>query len=412
MNRTAEAAASSPQPSRSGRGSRSLGGFKWQWLAAVLLGFLALVVVLRWVWPVGYDFYYWYWPIPRAWLAGQTALYDDASRQFFSPPWTVWLLLPFSLPDLRWGMALLTAGSLAAFTWVSLVVAREAGSRHAAVVSALTALCPYTLTVLFVGTLDGLALLGLVAAQRAVAGRRPLLLGAAVLLAAVRPQHLVVTGPLLLLALRGWRPAEWGRVAVCPAAVLLLSVPFFRWDWPPRLWHSFTEYPSIQYLVTSTYSLAHLSPLPLFVIGLGMLVLVGYAAVAVWRWGLTPRNFDLALTVNAAASPYMLSQSYSVLIAAPWARLAVRYPWRAAAIYLISLPLLFRAGWLWDRIGLIDVTFPLLLAAALLLERRGADAEGVQGEAEEQDAGDVGHQHRVVAVPLPGDDHQREQQQR
>ena len=53
----------------------------------VALSFLALA--LYFVLPVGYDFYHWYRPVPLAWVAGETRLYDEASRRFFSPPWTV-----------------------------------------------------------------------------------------------------------------------------------------------------------------------------------------------------------------------------------------------------------------------------------------------------------------------------------
>ena len=50
--------------------------------AALVLTYLLYLAV-----PVGYDFYHWYRPIPLAWLAGDTRLYDEASRGFFPPPW-------------------------------------------------------------------------------------------------------------------------------------------------------------------------------------------------------------------------------------------------------------------------------------------------------------------------------------
>ena len=83
---------------------------------------------------------------------------------------------------------------------------------------------------------------------------------------------------------------------------------------------------------------------------------------------LSDREMDLAIITNAIVVPYILSQSYLVLIAMPWARLAVRRPWLAVFPYLVSLPVLFRAQGFWDRLGLVDVTFPLLLLAILLLE--------------------------------------------
>src|SRR5207253_2282479 len=69
--------------------------------------------------PPGYDYYYWYWPIPRAWLAGGTQLYDAASREFYSPPWALWLLIPYALLQLQWGMVALFMTTLVIVSGVS-----------------------------------------------------------------------------------------------------------------------------------------------------------------------------------------------------------------------------------------------------------------------------------------------------
>ena len=90
----------------------------------------------------------------------------------------------------------------------------------------------------------------------------------------------------------------------------------------------------------------------------------------VWDRGLTREAFDLGVTANAIVSPYMLSQSYLLLLALPWSSLACRHPWWAAAVYAASLPMLTRAGGAWDRWGLLDVTFPVVLFLLLLADGR------------------------------------------
>lgn len=42
------------------------------------------------------DFYAYYDPVTKKWLAGQTILYDENSYRFFNPPWLMWMLLPIS----------------------------------------------------------------------------------------------------------------------------------------------------------------------------------------------------------------------------------------------------------------------------------------------------------------------------
>ena len=54
----------------------------------------------------------------------------------------------------------------------------------------------------------------------------------------------------------------------------------------------------------------------------------------------------------------------------PWARLALRRPWLAALPYAVTPLLLIRAQGLWDRLGLLDATFPIILLVLLLIEPR------------------------------------------
>lgn len=346
-------------------------------LAGGLVGAAALVaavLALRDVLPPGYDFFHFYHPTVQAWLAGQTLLYDELTAGFYSPPWTVWLLAPFGLLDLRTGMAALTVVTAAAIAGVALWHARAVGAPRPALLAALTTLSPYTLQVLFVGSLDGLSLLGLYAAYRAAASRRPVAFGAALMLAAIRPQNLVLTGPaLVVLAVRGWldggmRAREGvvmaGRALLAPGLVLGACAVAFGVDWPLRWWQAWREYPPIPYLVTSTYAATNLAGIPLWLVAGGMAVL---ALRVLWRaWRGMAGSVELAVAANAAMAPYMLSQSYALLLALPWMLVMRQRPWVGAALYALSLPLLARAAGLWDRLGLLDVCFPLLMVVVLL----------------------------------------------
>lgn len=356
--------------------------------AGLLLGLWAFHEMV----PVGYDFYHWYWPVPRAWLAGDTALYDEASRGFFSPPWTVWLLLPFVAFDMRWGMAALTLSSAIIIVVVAYRWAREVEARRPLLLAVLALTCPYSLTVLFAGTLDAWSLLGIYGSYQGLQQRRPWLLGAGLLLAAVRPQNVVLSLPLILLAtLRSWPPRLLLRAAGFPAAVLAASGLLFGWDWPLRWVDNYRALPpggypgaTSPYLVTSTYAATNLAGVPLLLVVAGLLALAGFVAWRVWRRGLDASQLELGVAANAAIAPHILSQSYVVLVALPWLRLADRQPWAAALLYAMSLVLLIRPLGLWDRIGLLDVTYPLILFVFLLLqlrrERRASSAPTLAAE--------------------------------
>ncbi len=330
---------------------------------------IAMVIALHSVLLVGYDFAYWYWPIPRAWLAGTTALYDAASLQFFSPPWTVWLLLPFALSDIQWGMTALTVLSLAIVGFVAFSVAKEEHAARPVLIVAAAILCPYSLTALFVGTLDPWALAGIYSCYLALGRRQPVLFGIGLLLALTRPQQCWLTLPVLLMGLRNWPREMVAKSLVLPAIVFLVTLPFFGFDWPLRLVQSYASTPPFPYLITSTYNVARLSGVPVALFAAGTIALGAYVLWTVWREGVTVRTLGLAVAANAVVAPYMLSHSYVTVLAIAWAALAARRPRLALLLYVVSLPMLIRAGGLWDRVGLIDVCFPLLLVAVLLWER-------------------------------------------
>jgi len=347
-------------------------------LALIAAGLAALLGGLYLLLPVGYDFYHWYWPAPRAWLAGETRLYDEASRGYYLPPWTVWLLLPFSLVDIRVGMVGLTLLSLGMALYVSIAYLKESGVSRPLPVSLLAALCPYCLQVYLVGTLDALSLLGVFLAWRGAKAGIPWLLGLGTMFALTRPQNVVLTGPVLLLGMRDWSAKDTSKAAAIPSLVMLATFIGFGLDWPLRWWQNLHVAPPIPYLVTSSYDALKLLGVPYALAVIGCAALAVWTVRRAWKSGINAETLDIAVVVNAIVSPYMLSQSYLLLLALSWARLAARRPLLAAVPYVMSIPLLFRAQGLWDTLGLWDAAFPVVLLVALLAEQR----MGRRGEAD------------------------------
>lgn len=74
-----------------------------------------------------------------------------------------------------------------------------------------------------------------------------------------------------------------GRALLIPGLVLAGCALAFGVDWPLRWLQAWREYPSIPYLVTSTYAALNLAGAPLWLVAGGMAVL---ALRVLWRaWG-------------------------------------------------------------------------------------------------------------------------------
>lgn len=338
----------------------------------VPLGILALGGIwflLARLLPVGADYYWWYYRIPQDWLAGDTRLYDDASRQFFCPPWAVWLFLLFAWMEMHWAMAAFTMCSIAILAAVSYSYAAENGSNRPWLITLLVALCPFSLAMLFTGTPDAWSLLGIFLCQRSIQARRPLLLGGALLFATIRPQNVVLLIPAFLLAVRRWPKAELAQVAALPSAVLLASFLFFGIDWPLRWWESYRMLPPSPRLVTSIYTTLELFGIPVWVLAPLAVALAVALLRRVAQRGLARTELEMVIATNAILVPYMRSVSYVVLLALPWTGLAARRPRLAATAYVISLPTIV-VPLFWERLGVLDVTFPIVLLGLLVLEAR------------------------------------------
>src|SRR5437870_3387015 len=88
-------------------------------ILTVSVAVIGLTLALAQLLPIGADFYSWYYLVPQAWWAGESRLYDDASRGFFLPPWGLW---PYLLPSLlspELAMAAVTVPAIAIVVFVA-----------------------------------------------------------------------------------------------------------------------------------------------------------------------------------------------------------------------------------------------------------------------------------------------------
>ncbi len=408
----------------------------------LLLLLAAACVLLSWFLPAGADFYNWYYLVPRRWLGGETRLYDAASTGFYLPPWGLWpLLLPalLELPVANAIFVVMTATTIGA---VSYRHALGNGASHPWLTALLSCLAPYSLVCYFTGTSDGIALLGVAGVAAAVvvgragaygyrgileggdrgtgeqrsegiAGQRKwehgdrgavraLLLGASAMLLLVRPQQGALLVPGVLVAVRHWDARRLGLAAVPAALVLAGSVFTSGIDWPLRwAWHVAAVPPSANEAIT-TYSALERLGVPLWASGLAGLG-VSLAVLAwIWRGGLDRRRFDVLLALNAVLTPYMRSPSYVVLLALPWAGLAARRPWLAAAASLVMLPNLVIPVWwqelgaLWPNVPFVDVLFPPALLWALWWEGKTGGRD-VRNSGSQEEMGERGGGEEAAA---------------
>lgn len=338
--------------------------------------YLGLAAVL----PVGVDYYWWYYRVPLAWRLGETQLYDAASRQFFSPPWSLVLFVPLTFLPIEAAMAVLTIGSLLMVTAVPWAWARGAGARWPALIAVLVALNEYTFNALFTGNPDPWSLLGIAGCYWSLQRRQGWLLGASVLLATVRPQNTVLLLPALALAAWQLPRGPLLRAGGVVAAALLCSIAAAGWDWPLRWWESYrTLPPTAGGLVATSYSLAERVGIPFPVTAVVVLLISIWVLRQVRRHGLTERTFELVIAAGAVATPYLRSPGYVPLLGLPWAGLAARSPWRALVPYLISVPNLVIVLFLWDSLHgwwgqapWLEVLFPIALLAMLALDQRAS----------------------------------------
>jgi hypothetical protein len=167
--------------------------FDWKAGLACILGGILLYPLMARLPVVGWDWYYWFLP----------------GNIDFYPPWTRLVLAPLTALPWRTGLALLNGITLMTVAVAAARQARPGNRRSRLIAAGLALVSPPVLMALWLGNIEGLVLLGLVA------------LPPGVILALTKP-HLSIWA---LLARRRWLiwTAGWG----------VLSLLIWGW-WPGR----------------------------------------------------------------------------------------------------------------------------------------------------------------------------------
>ena len=320
----------------------------------ILLGLL-LVAFAR-LWPTGADWYFTFYSTARAWIAGETRLYDATSAGFYLMPWSMFILAPLALLPVTWGQAVLSVvTTLEALLLATLAVSEK---RPTLLVIILAMANLHTFDVLIRGNVDALPVLGLTLGWLGLQKRKPFLLGVGLWLLAVKPVNVILPALVLLWGMRQWTKREVVRTLLPLAVTFLLSFAVFGLDWPIRYVMMWQANPPLIYLQTSLWRAIKAVRLPRLIV---YLLAIPACILALWqvgRRGATPATLALAATTNLLFTPYALGSHY-VLLAVPFVILA---NWRRPVMltWLLTLTPLLRLHFGFD-IAWIDVGYPLVL---------------------------------------------------
>jgi hypothetical protein len=346
-------------------------------MAGTLLGVLviALIIVMANVWPLGADWLHIYYPVADKWLHGETSLYDQSALGYYNAPWTILFLAPLTLLPLKTGEAVLNVASILGLT----------GSIHAyrqvrpvptyAVILALTS--PHVFDLLIRGQIDGILLVGAVLGWWAVRRQRPLWVGAAFCLLAIKPLNVVLVMLLLLIGIRGWPRRDWLKVFSLPALAMVASVFIAGWDWPLRYVDFARKYP-----VTDLRSITFWRSAPQLGLPTWPFAIVGVIAVAAFVWqawqrGVNDWTLNLGLATNLVFSFYANGYHYVLLI--PSFLFVSTRSWRFTLLaYALTWTPLFRLHD--DKIVYRDYAYPILLLILLWVYRPRANPKPIERE--------------------------------
>jgi hypothetical protein len=320
--------------------------------------------------PLGVDFFDLFWPIPREWLLQGMPVYTAKRSGFYNPPWTVLLLLPFSLLPVRVGMVALTIFSVGALLWV-LHTFTSGGS--VGLLLPILALCNlHCFDLLQRGQIDAFALLGLALAFQAAIRHKPWHLSVALLLISVKPVNVLLPLLAVFWQIRQWAPHNLAKAFSLPVLALATSFPLFGWDWPGRLAANFQHVTFQEAWMSTLWRGLESLGLSLWLgIALGILA-AGYLAWVAKRTGVDQTFVAVAQVVTLTFTPYAGAYNYVSILVVSLPELLAR-SWVAALILwsLTFLPIL--RLWVPNTYWWVDIAFPLVawaLFASLSFQRR------------------------------------------
>lgn len=275
------------------------------------------------------DLLIYYRPAARVWLFGGEA-YEI--HGYVNPPWTLPLMVPFSLGPPRLGYVLFFLFSCA----VVATAVRAFGGRTWTLLAVLIA--PPTVALLVLGQVDIWVLLGVILGRWAADKEHWAGVGLALALLLIKPQIGSLVAFMWILTLP--RRLTW-KALVSVGVIWFLSCLIVGTWWPFEV--NFTRELDGSYMrsTLSTPSVVRGLGLPSFVYAVLVAGLIG-----LWVWEMRAHRtadyiLSLSLLAGALCSPYILRHSFSVSLAVTLVFVASRsWRWALPCYALAWLPIL------------------------------------------------------------------------
>jgi len=324
-------------------------------IVAVLLGIFVLMATS---WPVGSDYFFYFYPTAFDVRNGLSRLYDNP-RRFFNAPWTLALLVPLTYLEIPTGEAVLNVLSLVGIALSATLLVRRP-PRFAFILIFVNL---FTLDVLVRGNFDAFALFGIALGFYAIRDRRPLLLSVALAFIAVKPSNAILTVILFALAIRGWSLREIARVLVVPVVLSLLCMIPFGIDWPLRYLAYIRILQPDDFLAATIWKAAAQFNIPNAITVLVVFALIGAFLSVAGRRGFSLWSLSLSLATMFCVTVYANDSHYVLLTPALLYFVGRERRVFFAAYALMWLPLIrgyygYNAAW-------IDLIYPIFLLIML-----------------------------------------------
>lgn len=267
------------------------------------------------------------------WSTVRNGVPDYSQLDVFNPPWTQLMLVPFGQLTFKASWAIWTLISICVF--VLAVPRRPDGQAWAA--GLLVGIGSFwTLRALADGALEAFVVAGTLVILWAWRGRRPIWLGVGLLLATSKYQEtwLLALG-ISLLALRSWKPTEWGRTLAVVAGIIVPTLAWLGPSWVARLTHGADGLgfsPNIARLGSnvSLQALGGIAGWPAVATVVIWIAILGVTALVIWRRGAAVDGRVAGLLIAAS----MLLAPYAGLLSL------------ASLVLVVLLPLWRRRRWL------------------------------------------------------------------
>ncbi len=279
---------------------------------------------------------------------------------FTNPPWALVPLLALGLfsPALMHGV-LITLTLLVMF-WIMRDYRRFALAYPLAVIS------PPFLAVLWLGQIEVFPLLGTILAYRAVTRRNAWQLALGMLLMLIKPQETWVCMLLIMVSVaRQWQRALCLKTLLLVGSVALTTSLLFGFGWLDRLlrgpsyasgWQNFSLWQASEYIPQ--------------VIVIGIWILIALVTLtSLRRSGLSRRGLAIAAVSSNLLSPYLTNPHLLMSMCFGWGLLLDESVYWAAAAYLAALTPLLRITTGNQDLNRLDLIFPALVFAGLLVKQ-------------------------------------------